>query len=62
MFDFAAFEWTKLPSMPTGRHGHGCGVIQKADGTQEAVVAGGDDYLYFEKSVEIYNIETQSWR
>ena len=45
--------------MQNGREGHGCGMIEKPDGTQEAIVAGGHAR---EDSVEIYNFETQTWR
>ena len=52
-------KWTLLPPMQTGRMAHGCGLIQKADGRIEAVVAGG---YAGEKSVEILDLETVTWR
>ena len=45
--------------MQTGREDHGCGLIEKPDGTQEIIVAGGD---YYENTVEIFNFESQTWR
>ena len=44
--------------MKTGRNNHGCGITERPDGTQNAIVAGA----VLEDSVEIYNFETQTWR
>ena len=59
MFDFQTEQWMSLPPMQIGREDHGCGLIQKPDGTYEAIVAGGHMGT---DSVELYNFETQTWR
>ena len=59
LYDFSVDKWTPMPPMQTGGMAHGCGLIHKPDGRLEAVVAGGD---HENKSVEILNLETMSWR
>ena len=58
MYDFATDTWTTNLKLPTKRLFHGCGRMEKQDGTVEAVVAGGNK----DTSVDIYNLGSQSWR
>ena len=58
MYDFFTDQWTELPSMQTGRYFHACGLARKSDGTAQAVVAGG----YNVDSVEIFDLDSQTWR
>ena len=45
--------------MKTAHYYHGCGLVERADGTSmEAIVAGG----YGEDSVELFNFESGEWR
>ena len=47
-----------MTPMPTSRYGHSCGLI-----TGPAIVAaGGLDYGSYLDSVEIYSVDTDSWR
>ena len=48
-----------MSPLQTARKQHGCGLVEKPDGTLEAVVAGGSGGL---ATVEIYNIQTNIWR
>ena len=51
-----------MTPMPTERSGHSCGLVTNPDQGAEIVVAGGygsGDYL---DSVDIYTINTDSWR
>ena len=66
IYDGIADSWNRVADMPTGRNGHGCGAI---NGGREVVVAGGASDMGGEPedvedldSVEIYNVETDSWR
>ena len=58
LYDFSVSAWTALAPMQERRTYHGCGLVVKNRGAREVVVAGGAG----SKSVEIYNLETQSWR
>ena len=58
-YDMSMDEWTHLSSMQTARFSHGCGLVKKSDGTMEAVVAGG---FPITNTVEIFNLETKTWR
>ena len=49
-------------AMPTNRQNHMCGLVKDLEGNPEIVVAGGyfnDNYL---SSVDIYIVNTDSWR
>ena len=66
IYDALADSWSRAADMPTGRNGHGCGAI---NGGSEVVVAGGaasvtgsDAGVADLDSVEIYNVETDTWR
>lgn len=65
IYDGIADSWTRVADMPTGRNGHGCGAIS---GGREVAVAGGatsvgePETVEYLDSVEIYNVETDSWR
>ena len=66
IYDALADSWSRAADMPTGRNGHGCGAI---NGGSEVVVAGraasvtGSDAGVADlDSVEIYNVETDTWR
>ena len=50
-----------LPDMPTGRDSMGCGLVMNGSGSAEVVVVGGYDYSYL-NTVEIFNIEENTWR
>ena len=50
-----------LPDLPTGRDQMGCGVVMNGSGSAEVVVVGGYDYSYL-NTVEIFNIEENTWR
>ena len=54
--------WENAAGIPTGRHGHSCGVVPGQSGSgsgREVVVVGGTGT---EHSVEIYSVETNTWR
>ena len=52
--------WEIMTKLPTGRHGHSCGVIPSQSGSgREVVVVGGTDT---ERAVEIYSVDSNSWR
>ena len=46
-----------MTPMPTSRNGHSCGLI-----TGPAIVAAGGYYGSYLDSVEIYSVDTDSWR
>ena len=54
-------EWVSLPNMPTGRYAMGCGVVSDGSGKVEVVVVGGYNSGYL-TTVEVFNIEENSWR
>ena len=58
LYDFLEDKWTELAPMQETHHKHGCGLAIREDGTKEVVVAGG----YRKGSVEIFNLDSQSWR
>ena len=58
MYDFSMDVWTTLEPMQMGRSGHGCGLIEHENGTQEVMVAGGQNT----STVEMYNLESGIWR
>ena len=48
--------------MPTNRQNHMCGLVKDPEGSPEIVAAGGyfnDNYL---SAVDIYTVNTDSWR
>ena len=55
-----------MPSISPGRQRHSCGLAASNAGTaRDVVVAGGwsNDYLsYFKSSVEIFSLDTETWR
>ena len=54
--------WENAADIPTGRHGHSCGVVPGQSGSgsgREVVVVGG---TRTEHSVEIYSVENNHWR
>ena len=52
--------WEIVANVPTGRHGHSCGVVPDKSGSgKEVVVVGGTGT---EHSVEIYSVENNHWR
>ena len=53
-------KWTKLPSMPTGRHSPVCGVVREKGVPKKVVVAGGWRGNYI-NSVEIFDLATLTW-
>ena len=61
-------SWNRVADMPTGRNGHGCGLIKDVNGRPEFAVAGGassvggDESVEYLDSVEIYNVDTGKWR
>lgn len=49
--------------MPTARYGHNCALMKNTtNGGSEIVAAGGHNTGTYLKTVEIFNIETLSWR
>jgi hypothetical protein len=54
-------QWRKCPDMLSQRSNASCGVIKKADGREEVVVAGGWRGTELD-TVEIYNVEDSKWR
>ena len=52
--------WESVANLPTGRHGHSCGVVPDKSGSgKEVIVVGGTGT---EHSVEIYSVEKNHWR
>ena len=52
--------WESVANVPTGRHGHSCGVVPDKSGSgKEVVVVGGTGT---EHAVEIYSVENNHWR
>ena len=52
-----------MAPMPTPRYGHACGLVTDALRGPEVVVAGGVDNLGdYVDTVDIYSINTDSWR
>ena len=58
VYDRVADIWTRMADMPTPRAHLGCGAV---DGGREVVAAGGwtDEAR---STVEIYNVDTDTWR
>ena len=51
-----------MTDMPTSREEHGCGLVLHPDNGPEIVVAGGQDSGDPLDTVDIYTVETNSWR
>ena len=52
-----------MTPMPTGREYHRCGLVTNPDQGAEIVATGGiDSSSYYLDSVDIYTINTDSWR
>jgi hypothetical protein len=57
--------WSEVESIPTARYGHSCGLLTNwGTGELEVVAAGGNNYYFGGTldSVEIFSINTRSWR
>ncbi len=61
-------KWKKLPSMPTGRHGPGCGVVSEKGVPKRVIVTGGHVHQRIGKGphritnrVEILELSTLTW-
>ena len=58
-------SWTQLPDMVTARVYMSCGTITNTKGQFEVIVPGGWNLLepgYYLSSVEIYNVQSETWR
>ena len=60
-------DWWDVAQMPVYRRGHSCGVINRANGDVDVVLAGGISYGPGEvgnlsERIDIYNFNTDSWR
>ena len=60
-------SWSRMSDMPTGRYGHGCGVVPSRTGLGFEVVAVGGYSKNGTKNtgtstVEIYSVNTNTWR
>ncbi len=55
--------WTRLQDMPTNRRALACGLVDNGEdnGGKEIVAAGGFVFTYV-KIVEIYSVDTGTWR
>ena len=51
-----------MTDMPRPREDHGCGLILHPDNGPEIVVAGGEDFGVPQDTVDIYTVNTNSWR
>jgi hypothetical protein len=61
IYECAKKQWRKCPDMLTQRAQASCGVIKKADGREEVVLAG-ESYGTELDTVVIYNVEDSKWR
>ena len=63
MFNKESNSWRELQRMTVGRRYHSCGMVANSDGTgKQVVVAGGKIDRVYTDSVEIFSLETESWR
>lgn len=62
IFLYFSNDWTELSNSPTHRNKHGCGRVTSQTGTREIVVAGGVSTVEYLDSVDIFNLESMSWR
>ena len=51
-----------MEPMPTSRYDHSCGLVTDAERGPEVVVIGGYYANYYLDSVDIYEVNTDSWR
>ena len=54
--------WDEVDDMPTGRLNNFCGKITTASNTEEIVVAGGHSGGAVTDVVEIFSVDTGTWR
>jgi hypothetical protein len=62
IFLYFSNDWAELSNSPTHRNKHGCGRVTSQTGTREIVVAGGVSTVEYLDSVDIFNLESMSWR
>ena len=51
-----------MTDMPIPRDEPGCGLVLHPDNGPEIVVAGGEDFGDPQDTVDIYTVDTDSWR
>ena len=62
MYNRGIDHWRQLDSMERGRNHHSCGLVPYSDGSgKDIVVAGGVSEEPY-TTVEIFSVETESWR
>ena len=61
-YDSSNDEWVTRDDMPTGRQSHFCGRVFTKEGKEEVVVAGGWDGESRLDAVEIFSVESGTWR
>ena len=55
-------SWNSMAPMPESRYDHSCGLVTHPEFGPEIVVAGGYDGSDYLDTVDIYNVNTDSWR
>ena len=51
-----------MAPMPTTRYDHSCGLVTNPVIGPELVVAGGYSFIEYSDTVDIYAVNTDSWR
>ncbi len=59
--NIAERKWKKLPNLPTGRHGPGCGLVSERGAPKRVVVAGGRGSGGITDKVEVLDLSTLTW-
>jgi len=64
IFNMTSGAVVRLPDMPYGTFGHGCGVVERGDSSsKEFVAVSGYEFLLQElQVVQIYSLEDGAWR
>jgi hypothetical protein len=62
LYDNHTNSWKKCPDMNTERDGASCGSIKRSDGSEEVVVVGGYLSRVIVDTVQIFNLDKESWR
>ena len=62
IYDSSNDEWVARDDMPTARQSHFCGRVVTKEGKEEVVVAGGWSGKSRLDTVEIFSVESGTWR